>query len=171
MTTTEISDAMSRAVDYLSDHRSEPKSTDSAATAVLEDRLRLTVIGPDESKLTTDMPKSIGGRGESPSPGWFLRAAQASCLASLIGMEAARAGVVLSRVEVVVDSESDDFGILGVDDSVPAGPLRSQARGRIEAGTRTDLATLVARADLHIPVTDALRLAVPWATELSDSAR
>ncbi|TMF06686.1 MAG: hypothetical protein E6I41_11940, partial [Chloroflexi bacterium] len=60
MTTTEISDAMSRAVDYLSDHRSEAKYTDSAATAVLEDRLRVTVIGPDESKLTTDMPKSIG---------------------------------------------------------------------------------------------------------------
>src|SRR5438874_4744154 len=85
MTTTEISDAMSRAVDYLSDHRSEAKYTDSAATAVLEDRLRVTVTGPDDSKLTTDMPKSIGGRGESPSPGWFLRAAQASCLASLIG--------------------------------------------------------------------------------------
>ena len=77
----------------------------------------------------------------------------------------------LERVEVVVDSESDDYGILGIDDSVPAGPLRSKARVRIEAGTRTDLAALVARADLHCPVTDALRRAVPWATELSDSAR
>ena len=171
MTTTEISDAMSRAVDYLSDHRSEAKYTDSAATAVLEDRLRVTVTGPDDAKLTTDMPKSIGGRGESPSPGWFLRAAQASCLASLIGMEAARAGVVLTRVEVVVDSESDDYGILGMDDSVPAGPLRSKARIRIEAEAPTDLSALVDTADRHCPVTDAVRRAVPWAIELAGSAR
>ena len=171
MSETEISDAMAQAVEYLRDHPSEAKYTDSAATAVLEGSLRVTVTGPDGAKLTTDMPKSIGGRGESPSPGWFLRAAQASCLASLIGMEAARAGVVQQRVEVVVDSESDDYGILGIDDSVPAGPLKSKARVRIEAGTRTDLAALVARADLHCPVTDAVRRAVPWATELSDSAR
>ncbi len=144
MNTTEISDAMSQGVEYLREHPSEAKYTDSAATAVLEGSLRVTVTGPDGAKLTTDMPKSIGGRGESPSPGWFLRAAQASCLASLIGMEAARAG---------------------------AGPLKSKARVRIEAGTRTDLAALVARADLHCPVTDAVRRAVPWATQLSDSAR
>src|SRR5436305_12681145 len=151
MNTTEISHAMSQAVEYLRDHPSEAKYTDSAATAVLEDRLRVTVTGPDESKLTTDMPKSIGGRGESPSPGWFLRAAQASCLASLIGMEAARAGVVLTRVEVVVDSESDDFGILGIDESVPARPLTSQASVRIETAEPTDRTALMAIADRHCP--------------------
>src|SRR2546430_9057430 len=131
MNTTEISDAMAHAVEYLRDHPSEGKYPDRAATAVLEGSLRVTVTGPGGAKLTTDMPKSIGGRGESPSPGWFLRAAQASCLASLIGMEAARAGVVLERVEVVVESESDDFGILGIDESVPAGPLTSKATVRI----------------------------------------
>src|SRR5437667_5462865 len=108
------------------------------------------------------MPKSIGGRGHLPSPGWFLRAAQASCLASLIGMEAARAGITLRRVEVVVDSESDDYGILGIDDSVPAGPLTSTAKVRIKADGTEDLFGLVARADRHCPVTDAVRRAVPW---------
>jgi len=171
MSATEISDAMARAIDYLRDHPHEAKYTDSAAIAVLEDSLRVTVTGPDGARLTTDMPKSIGGRGESPSPGWFLRAAQASCLASLIGMEAARAGVTLSRVEVIVDSESDDYGILGMDDSVSAGPLKSKARVRVESSTRADLHALVGRADRHCPVTDAVRRAVPWATELSDSAR
>ena len=171
MSTTEISDAMARAIDYLRDHPHEAKYTDSAATAVLAESLRVSVIGPDGANLTTDMPRSIGGRGESPSPGWFLRAAQASCLASLIGMEAARAGVTLNRVEVIVDSESDDYGILGIDDSVSAGPLRSKARIRVEAGTRTDLRALVNRADRRCPVTDAVRRAVPWAIELADSAR
>src|SRR2546429_2338689 len=147
MNTTEISDAMAHAVEYLRDHPSEAKYTDSAATAVLEGSLRVTVTGPDGAKLTTDMPKSIGGRGESPSPGWFLRAAQASCLATLIGMEAARAGVVLRRVEVVVESESDDFGILGIDESVPAGPLTSKASVRIETEKPTDRTALMAMAD------------------------
>src|SRR5438477_13018126 len=138
MNTTEISDAMSQAVEYLRDHPSEAKYTDSAATAVLEGSLRVTVTGPDGAKLTTDMPKSIGGRGESPSPGWFLRAAEASCLASLVGMEAARAGVVLERVEVVVYSVSDEYGILGIDVSIPAGPLKSTARVRSDAEAPTD---------------------------------
>ena len=164
--TTDIGNALSQAVDYLRKHRSEAKYTDSAATAVLGDGLRVTVTGPDGASLTTDMPKSIGGRGESPSPGWFLRAAQASCLATLIGMESARAGVTLRRVEVVVDSESDDYGILGIDESVPAGPLTSRAVVRIEAEQPTDLSDLVAVADRHCPVTDAVRRAVPWTTEL-----
>src|SRR3989442_7464316 len=169
--TSDLRNALSQAVDYLREHRSEAKYTDSAAIAVLEDSLRVTVTGPDGARLTTDMPKSIGGRGELPSPGWFLRAAQASCLASLIGMEAARAGVALSRVEVVVDSESDDYGILGMDDSVSAGPLKSKAIVRVEASVPTDLRALVAMADRHCPVTDAVRRAVPWAIELCDSVR
>ena len=169
--TTEIRNALSEAVDYLREHRSEAKYTDSAATAVLGDGLRVTVTGPGGEKLTTDMPKSIGGRGESPSPGWFFRAAQASCLASLIGMEAARAGVVLRRVEVVVDSESDDYGILGIDESVPAGPLSSAARVRIEADGPADRRALVDAADRHCPVNDAVRRAVPWTIELLEAKR
>jgi organic hydroperoxide reductase OsmC/OhrA len=166
MTTSDIKDAMGRAIEYLRDHRSAARYTDGAATAVLEDGLRVVVDGPDGAKLVTDMPKSIGGRGEAPSPGWFLRAAQASCLASLIAMEAAQAGVVLRRVEVVVDSVSDDYGILGIDHSVPAGPLSSKARVRIEGETATDLRALVARADQRCPVTDAVRRAVPWSIEV-----
>jgi organic hydroperoxide reductase OsmC/OhrA len=67
---------------------------------------------------------------------------------------------------VVVDSESDDFGILGLDDSIPAGPLKSKARVRIEAEAPTDLHALVARADRHCPVTDAVRRSVPWSIEI-----
>lgn len=42
-------------------------------------------------------------------------------------MRAAELGIALQRVEVVVDSESDDRGILAMDDEVPAGPLRAVA--------------------------------------------
>src|SRR2546427_8307553 len=112
--TTDIRDALSQAVEYLGEHRSEEKYADSAATAVLEDGLRVTVTGPEGAQLTTDMPKSIGGRGGLPSPGWVLCAAQASCLASFVAMEAARAGGTLRRVEGGVDSGSDHYRIPGI---------------------------------------------------------
>ncbi len=35
-------------------------------------------------------------------------------------MRAAELGILLDRVEVVVDSESDDRGILAMEDDVPA---------------------------------------------------
>jgi uncharacterized OsmC-like protein len=158
---------MNAAIAYLREHPAEARYTDSRATAVLGSNLRVTVTGPNDANFTTDMPTSIGGRGELPSPGWFLRAAQASCLASLIGMEAARAGVTLREVEVVVESESNDYGILGIDDSVPAGPLRSTARVTLEAdGQTTGVDALVEKADQRCPVTDAVRRAVPWTVEL-----
>src|SRR2546422_6642195 len=50
----------------------------------------------------------------------------------------------------------------GIDESVPAGPLTSRAVVRIEAKKPTDLSDLVAVADRHCPVTDAVRRAVPW---------
>jgi hypothetical protein len=43
-------------------------------------------------------------------------------------MRAAVDGIELSRLEVVVDSESDDRGILGIDEAVPAGPLQMRVR-------------------------------------------
>src|SRR2546426_7771488 len=106
--TTDIRDALSQAVEYLGEHRSEAKYTDSAATAVLEDGLRVTVTGPEGAQLTTDMPKSIGGRGDLPSPGWVFRPAPASRLASFIAMEGARGGVTRRPGEGGGDSESDD---------------------------------------------------------------
>src|SRR2546430_17110964 len=90
--TTEIRDALSQAVEYLREHRSEAKYTDSAATAVLEDGLRVTVTGPEGAQLTTDMPKSIGGRGGMPPPGGVLRPAPAGRLARVIAMEARAPG-------------------------------------------------------------------------------
>jgi uncharacterized OsmC-like protein len=114
------------------------------------------------------MPTSVGGGASAPGPGWLLRAAQASCLATLIAMRAAYEGLGVTRVEVTVDSESDDRGILGLDDSMPAGPLISRARAHVEApGTsREQLEAVVHWADQHCPVQDAVRRAVPLHLEM-----
>ena len=163
-----IGDAIRAAIEYLSAHPEEVRYTDSAASAVLDGGLRVTASGPDGAAITTDMPKSVGGEGEHPSPGWLLRASQASCLATLIAMRAAEQSIDVGRVEVVVDSESDDRGILGMDASVPAGPLSSRARVTLKprGSDRESLEALVHWADEHCPVQDAVRRAIPCTVEL-----
>jgi uncharacterized OsmC-like protein len=168
MSNTKIRDALAQATAYLTAHPGEARYTDSPATAVLESGLAVVVQGPNGISVQTDMPMSVGGDAGSPSPGWLLRAAQASCLATLIAMSAAQQGVELGRIEVVVDSESDDRGILGLDDSVPAGPLSSRARVRI-GGNRPPLEQLdaiIRWAEVHCPVQDAVRRAIPCTVEI-----
>jgi uncharacterized OsmC-like protein len=164
---TKIRDALAQASAYLTAHPNEARYTDSAATAVLESGLAVTVQGPNGASVATDMPKSVGGGDGAPSPGWLLRAAQASCLATLIAMRAAQQGIDLDRIEVIVDSESDDRGILGLDESVPAGPLSSRARVRIG---RKDLPAgqlnaIIRWAEVHCPVQDAVSRAIPCTVE------
>jgi len=168
MSNTKIRDALAQATAYLTAHPGEARYTDSTATAVLESGLAVTVQGPNRISVHTDMPKSVGGGDGSPSPGWLLRAAQASCLATLIAMRAAQLGVELGRIEVVVDSESDDRGILGLDDSIPAGPLSSRARVQIGGNSppAEQLKSIIRWAEVHCPVQDAVRRAIPCTVEI-----
>jgi uncharacterized OsmC-like protein len=115
------------------------------------------------------MPTSVGGTNSAPSPGWILRAAEASCVATLIGMRAAQLEIALRQVVVTVDSESDDYGILGVSEDVPAGPLSTRIAVRIAAASPaaqpasigTQLREIVDWAIVHCPVVDAVKRAVP----------
>jgi uncharacterized OsmC-like protein len=164
----DIREAIEAAGRYLTEHPEAARYTDSAATAVLASGLAVTVTGPDGASVSTDMPASVGGAGGAPSPGWILRAAQASCLATLIAMRAAQTGLALGRIEVVVDSESDDRGILGLRDTIPAGPLSSRARvGVVSDAPHDRIAAVVEWADRHCPVQDAVRRAVPTELEIS----
>ncbi len=165
---SQIREALRAATDYLTQHPEEARYTDSTATAVLTSGLAVTVRSQDGFSVATDMPSSVGGGASAPSPGWLLRAAQASCLATLIAMRAAYEGLEVTRVEVAVDSESDDRGILGLDDSVPAGPISSRARAQVEAvgATREQMEAVVRWADQHCPVQDAVRRAVPLHLEV-----
>ncbi|MGH2662064.1 MAG: OsmC family protein [Actinomycetota bacterium] len=164
----EIKESIENAVRYLSEHPDEARYTDSYARATLGENLRVEVEGPGGERLVTDMPESIGGRGEQPSAGWLYRAAIASCAASTVGMEAALEGVTLRSLEVEVDSESDDRGILGMDHSVPAGPLSARVRVRaasegVDAGR---LRELLERGARRCPVYDATNRAVELALEI-----
>jgi len=156
-----IRTAIDGAIAYLTEHPDEARATDTVATATVEDGLRVRIEGPDGASLLTDMVPSVGGEGSAPSAGWLLRAALASCVATLVAMRAAQRGVELAGVEVSVDSESDDRGILGIDPDVPAGPLSMRLSVRAGAADGTAADDIVSWAVEHCPVYDAIRRAIP----------
>lgn len=162
----EIRSAIEQAIGYLTDHPDEARYTDSAAVATLEDGLRCVVTGPDGVSAATDMPASVGGGGSAPSPGWLFRAAIASCMATFIGMRAAQLDIDVSGLEVTVDSESDDRGVLGIDESIPARPLALRMSVRATSPDQGRLRELAEWALLHCPVSEAAARAVPVSLEV-----
>ena len=157
-----IAEAVARAGEYLGGHPDEARYRDSAARARLTSGLVVDVTGPTGESLQTDMPTGIGGTATAPSPGWYLRAAAASCVASLVAIRAAATGVDLRSVDVEVDSESDDRGILGLDPAIPAGALSLRVVIAIACDADPATAEAIARwAVDHCPVTESLSRAVP----------
>jgi uncharacterized OsmC-like protein len=165
---TDIREAIEGASGYLRAHPEEARYTDSPATARLATGLRVVTTGPNGELVDTDMVAAVGGSGSAPSPGWILRAAEASCIATLLAMRAAQTGATITSLEVEVDSESDDRGILGLDDSIPAGPLSTRIRVGIVAPGLDDeeVRGLVDWAVDHCPVVDAVRRSVPVTVEI-----
>lgn len=167
---SQIRDAVAGASAYLSDHPDEARYRDSHARARLSDGLRVEVDGAGGEQLRTDMPRAIGGSAAAPSPGWFFRAAAAACVASLIGIRAAMTGLELpaDTVTVTVDSESDDRGILGLDDAIPAGALSMRVSVSLTevSADRRAFEAVVRWAVDHCPVTETAKRAVAIELEL-----
>jgi uncharacterized OsmC-like protein len=159
----DIARAIAEARSWVSANRADARYRDGAATAVVEDGLRVRTTSTDGREIVSDMVTGIGGGASAPSPGWLLRAASASCIATLIAMRAAELGVRLDGLEVSVDSESDDAGMLDVDPSVPAGPLSMRVAVRLAGASVSDdeARELIAWGVAHCPVCDAVKRAVP----------
>ncbi len=157
-----IAIAIGEARTYLAQHPDEAGYRDSEAVAVLEDGLAARVEG-DGWSIRTDMSRGVGGKASAASPGWLMRAALASCVATLIAMRAAERGVALRGLRVSVDSESDDRGILGIADDVPAGPLGMRLQVTVEVGDQDEslLREVIEWGFDHCPVCDALQRSVP----------
>jgi uncharacterized OsmC-like protein len=166
-----IAEAVAQATAYLTQHPDEARYRDSAAHAHLDSGLTVSVTGPSGEALRTDMPAGIGGTGSAPSPGWAFRAAAASCVASLVVIRAAEKRIELTSVDVDVDSESDDRGILGLNPAIPAGPLSMKVVVSVVArhAGRDAIDELATWAVAHCPVTDAVSRSVPLTLEIASS--
>jgi len=163
-----VAGAIDRAITYLKAHPDEARYTDSAAVATLVGGLTVTATDAKGRSITTDMSTGVGGGDTAPSPGWLFRAALAACDTTLIAMRAAMLGVELKEVEVTIDSESNDHGILGIDDSIPSGPLsiRTRVRAKAKGISASQLRDLIEWAVAHCPVCDAAKRAVPMTVEI-----
>jgi uncharacterized OsmC-like protein len=159
----DIARAIAEARSWVGANRSQARYRDGAATAVIEDGLRVVTTDGDDHRLVSDMVSGVGGAGSAPSPGWLFRAANASCIATLIAMPAAELGVHLDGLQVVVDSESDDAGLLDIDPGIPAGPLSMRVAVHLASASvpEDQVRELVAWGVAHCPVCDAVKRAVP----------
>jgi uncharacterized OsmC-like protein len=163
MPSENIQGSIESVIDFLTEHPEKARYTDKEATAVVEAGLRCRADGPDGAVLFSDMPKAIGGGGSAPTPGWLLRAALANCDVTVIAMRAAQVGISLTTLRVTIDSDSDDRGLLGMDDSIPAGPLEVRTKVTIGADgvPAGKLQEIVDWAEVHSPVADAVSRTVP----------
>lgn len=157
MPSNHIKEAIERTADHLQDHPEAGRGATAPATAIPEDGLHVRIEGPNDVEVVTDMPESVGGEESGPTPGWLSRAALASCDATVVAMRAAQEGIKLTTLEVIVESDSDSRGFLGIDDSVSPGPLTVRTRVRLSAdGVPSErLKAVVEWADEHSPVGDA----------------
>src|SRR3972149_3058400 len=132
-TQASIAEAVDGVAAHFRAHPESGRSNDAPATATLQGGLRFQVTHPNGMTVATDMPAAFGGEATAPSPGWLMRAASAACNASMIAIRAAQEGITLDELTVVVGSVSDDRGMVGVADDVPAGPLEASVHVRVRA--------------------------------------
>jgi uncharacterized OsmC-like protein len=104
--------------------------------------------------LVADMPGSVGGSAQGPTPGVYGRAALGSCLAIGYMMAAATMNIPITTLEVEVHADYDDGALLGTSD-VPPGYLEVRYRVTIESDAmQEDILKLLDDADRHSPYLD-----------------
>lgn len=157
-----IREAIDRVAAGIAANPEKARVKNTPATATLKSGLAFSVTGPNGEAVATDMPQGLGGDGGVPQPGWLARAALASCTGTVIAMRAAKLGIALDELDVTVESQSDNRGLLGLDETVSAGliGLRMVASIRAANATREELESLVRWADAHSPVACTLRNAL-----------
>lgn len=163
-----IREAIERLSTAIAAQPEKARAKNASATARITEHLQCEIGGPHGERLITDMPPAMGGTASGPNPGWLLRGALASCTATVIAMRAAKLGVELSHLEVTVESDSDNRGILGLDEDVSAGLATIRATVKIGAPTASsdELKDIVKWADAHSPVGCTLRTSPAYSLKI-----
>jgi uncharacterized OsmC-like protein len=137
MTTATIASAVQRVRAVFARRPEAALHADEPAVARWEQGLRVLCRHANGAHIATDMPRELGGQGEEVTPGWLLRAALASCLATRIALEAATREMVITSLEVTASSESDARGLFGMTDAagdrIPPGPRAVQLQVHVVA--------------------------------------
>jgi len=167
MTAAAIANALERVRAVFARRPEAALHADEPAIARWEHGLRVISRHANGAHIATDLPRELGGQGEEVTPGWLLRAALASCLASRIAMEAAARQILITRLEVSAASESDARGLFGMTDAagqpVPPGPRAVQLRVCVAAPNVAveTLRAMVEESQRCSPVQFAVERSVP----------
>ena len=105
-------------------------------------------------KFLADMPESIGGNSQGPTPGVYGRAALGSCLAIGYMMMAAKRNIPVSSLEVEVQADYDDGALLG---TVKVAPGYSEVRYTVtieSTAPEEEVLKMIDDADLCSPYLD-----------------
>ena len=105
-------------------------------------------------KFVTDMPESVGGNAQGPTPGVLGRAAFGSCLAIGYMMKAAMMNIAVNALEVEVEADYDDGALLGTSNVAP-GYLEVRYTVTIESdASEGHILKMIEDADEHSPYLD-----------------
>ena len=127
--------------------------------ATIVEGTRCRVI-EQHDELLVDIPRSVGGESEGPSPSMILRSAISSCVAIGIKQWAARQSVPIARVDVTLETDVDARGQLGVSDEIAPGFLGLRlAISVVTAADPADVKDIVRRSLKYSPLMDVLQRA------------
>jgi uncharacterized OsmC-like protein len=136
------------------------------STAIVEEGLTCRVREKDHV-IIADLPPSMGGDSQGPSPSTLLRAALSSCVAMGVKMWAARLDVPMERVEVRVETGVDARGQFGVAGSVTPGFESFRTSIDVVSPAHPDRIAEIVETSLRFsPLIDALRQPQAVETEL-----
>lgn len=161
MNTQAIANAIQRVERAVARQPSLSIYQDIPASVALVEGLRVVVRAPMGSDIHTDLGTIMGGGEKDPPPGWLMRSALASCLATSIALQAARKGISLDSLEIQATSQSDVMGLLGDTEEASAAPFSWCLHVKLQSQEMEPdaLEALVLHADARSPVSEALRQA------------
>ena len=141
-----------------------PHLARSTATTRVTRRAGSTACEIDDGpwKLVADMDGSMGGEGTAPDPGVFGRGALGACMVMGYEFWAARLGVQLDDVRVIVESDFDARGMYAVDDAVTPGWLAVRCTIEITSPDPPErVAEVVEQANRYSPLMADISRPVP----------
>jgi uncharacterized OsmC-like protein len=153
MSNETVGQALEKTAKLFQSEPTKAKVSTPPVTASLVNGLVCRINGT-RGEVQTDMPPPMGGLASAETPGWFMRAGLASCIATMIATRAAQLGITLDTLEVTILSEVDYRGMLGLDDSIAPAMTNLRPQIKISAAgvSEAALSELVRWGEQHSPV-------------------
>ena len=114
------------------------------------------------STFDADHPEVLVGKDTAPTPVEFLLHALAGCVTTTFILHAMARGITIRELSTELKGEIDLQGLLGLDDSVPAGYEQITIRMTVKADcSDKELDDLLSYAQQHSPVCNTVCRPVP----------